>query len=213
MQNEPKPKIEPLLPPAWDDVALDALGAFPKSLQFVLSRWKEGGVDVRGMHVLGMLAHHPPLAKAFMTLNAHVAGASTLSTRVRELAILRISWLRRAEYEFVQHVILGKRAGLTDSEIERVQVGPDAAGWDATEADIVRAVDELYADARIGDATWGRLTAHLSSVQLMDLIFLVGCYDMLAMAISSFNMPLEPGVARLDPAVRARMFERTTPSR
>jgi len=163
--------------------------------------------------VLGMLAHHPPLAKAFMTFNAHVAGASTLSTRVRELAILRISWLRRAEYEFVQHVILGKRAGLTDSEIERVQVGPDAAGWDATEADIVRAVDELYADARIGDATWGRLTAHLSCVQLMDLIFLVGCYDMLAMAISSFNMPLEPGVARLDPAVRARMFERTTPSR
>jgi 4-carboxymuconolactone decarboxylase len=47
----------------------------------------------------------------------------------------------------------------------------------------------------------------------MDLIFLVGCYDMLAMAISSFDMPLEPGVARLDPAVRARMFERTTPSR
>jgi hypothetical protein len=108
----------------------------------------------------------------------------------------------------VQHVILGKRAGLTESEIERVQVGPDAAGWDSTEADIVRAVDELY-----GDATWGRLTAHLSAVQLMDLIFLVGCYDMLATAISSFNMPLEPGVARLDPAVRARMFERTTPSR
>src|SRR6266702_7819822 len=137
MQNEPKPKIEPLLPPAWDDVALDALGAFPKSLEFVLSRWRDGGVDVRGMHVLGTLAHHPPLAKAFMTLNAHVAGASTLATRVRELAILRISWLRRAEYEFVQHVILGLRAGLTESDIERIQQGPQAADWDPFEADLV----------------------------------------------------------------------------
>jgi 4-carboxymuconolactone decarboxylase len=213
MQNEPKPRIAPLPPPAWNDVALDALGAFPKSLEFVLSRWRDGGVDARGMHVLGTLAHHPPLAKAFMTLNAHVAGASTLSTRVRELAILRICWLRRAEYEFVQHLILGKRAGLTDSEIECVQRGPDAVGWDSTEADIVRAVDDLYADARIADATWERLKAHLSSVQIMDLIFLVGCYDMLAMAMNSFNVQLEPGVAPLDPAVRARMFARTAPSR
>jgi len=109
------------------------------------------------MHVLGVMAPHPPLAKAFLTFNAHVAGASTLSVRVRELAILRISWLRRGEYEFVQHVILGLRAGLSAAEIERVQLGPDAAGWDPADADLLRAVDELNADACIGDATWERL--------------------------------------------------------
>ena len=39
----------------------------------------------------------------------------------------------------------------------------------------------------------------------MDLVFLIGCYDVLAMAIKSFQTQLEPGVAPLDPAVRARM--------
>src|ERR1700730_14196891 len=99
MPSEPVQRITPILPSAWDDVVLDALGAFPQGLGFVLSRWKDGGIDARGMHVLGTMAHHPTLAKAFLTFNAHVSGASTLTARVRELVILRISWLRQAEYE------------------------------------------------------------------------------------------------------------------
>jgi 4-carboxymuconolactone decarboxylase len=207
MQSESAPRITPLLPPDWDKGILDALGAFPRGLNFVLSRWKDGGVDARGMHVLGTLAHHPALAKAFLTFNAHVAGESTLSVRVRELVILRISWQRKAEYEFVQHVILGRRAGLTDEEIERVQRGPDALGWDPLDADLVRATDELHVHARIQQPTWDRLAAHFNTAQLMDLVFLIGCYDVLAMAIQTFQSQLEPGVAPLDPATRARMFD------
>ncbi len=203
------PRIEPILPPAWDEVVLDALGAFPRGLEFVLSRWKAGGVDARGMNTLGTMAHHPALAKAFLTFNAHVAGASTLSGRVRELLILRISWLRRAEYEFVQHVILGLRAGLTQEEVERVQSGPDARGWDPMDADLMRAADDLHAHASIQPPTWARLAARFNTQQMMDLVFLVGCYDVLAMAIKSFQTQLEPGVAALDPAVRARMYAGT----
>src|SRR3546814_3983089 len=79
---------------------------------------------------------HPALAKAFLTFNNHVATASTVTARVRELVILRISWLRRAEYEFIQHVILGRRAGLSDIEIERIQIGADAPGWAPLDADL-----------------------------------------------------------------------------
>ncbi len=203
------PRIEPILPPAWDEVVLDALGAFPRGLEFVLSRWKAGGTDARGMNTLGTMAHHPALAKAFLTFNAHVAGASTLSGRVRELLILRISWLRRAEYEFVQHVILGLRAGLTQEEVERVQSGPDAPGWDPMDADLMRAADDLHAHASIQPPTWARLAARFNTQQMMDLVFLVGCYDLLAMAIKSFQTQLEPGVAALDPAVRARLYAGT----
>jgi 4-carboxymuconolactone decarboxylase len=204
MPNEPAPRISPVLPSDWDDVALDALGAFPAGLNFVLSRWKEGGA--RGMHALGTLVRHPPLAKAFLTFNAHVASASTLSKRIREILILRISWLRRAEYEFIQHVILGQQAGITEIELERIQSGPDAAGWDPVDAALVRAVDELYADARIGDATYALLSTKFDTAQLLDLVFVVGCYETLAMVFKTFGVPLEPGVEPLEPAVRARML-------
>jgi len=207
MQNESAPRIQPLMPPAWDAVALDALGAFPKSLNFVLSRWDEEGIKVRGLNVLGTMAHYPALTKAFMTFNAHVAGASTLPVRVRELVILRLSWLRFSEYEFIQHVILGMRAGITEAEVEQVQHGPDATGWAPEEADLIRAVDELRSQARIGPATWERLAQRFSIDQLMDLVFLIGCYETLGMAINTFNMQLEPGTTPLTPAVRARMLE------
>ena len=39
--------------------------------------------------------------------------------RTRELLILRIGWLRQSEYEFVQHLALGARAGLSEAELER----------------------------------------------------------------------------------------------
>jgi 4-carboxymuconolactone decarboxylase len=169
----------------------------------VLSQYQNG--VARGMHGLGVMLNHPTLAKAFLTFNNHVAITSTLSRRTRELLILRISWLRRSEYEFFQHVVLGRNAGLSETELERVQLGPDAPGWDPVEADLVRAVDELHADARIGDGTWSRLSTHFSTQQLIDLVFAVGCYDILAMVFKTFGVQLEPGTEPLDPAVRERM--------
>jgi 4-carboxymuconolactone decarboxylase len=207
MHNDPAARVAPLLPPDWGDEVLDALGAFPSGLNFVLSRWNDGGADARGMHTLGFLAHYPPLAKAFLTLNKHVAVDSTLTARERELLILRISWLRKSDYEFVQHVILGRRAGLTEEELESIQIGPDATDWSAADADLLRVADELHADACIGSETWTKLSGRYATRQIMDMVFLVGCYEVLAMAIKSFNIPLEPGVAPLDPAAKARMFE------
>jgi alkylhydroperoxidase family enzyme len=169
----------------------------------VLSHFQADGA--RGMHGLGVILQHPALAKAFLTFNNHVATGSTLSRRVRELLILRISWLRRSEYEFVQHLVLGRNAGLSEAELERIQLGPDAPGWDAIDADLVRSVDELHRDARIQEETWTRLSAHFSSAQLLDIVFAVGCYDLLAKVFKTLGVQLEPGVEALEPAVRARM--------
>jgi alkylhydroperoxidase family enzyme len=206
MPDELAPRINPILPADWDKTILEALGAFPRSLDFVLSRYNGGEAIPRGTYVLGTMAQHPPLAKAFMTFNAHVSGASTLPLRVRELVILRTSWLRYSEYEFVQHVILGLRAGLTDEEVARVQQGPDAPGWDPLDADLVRAADELHARARIEQPTWQRLAVAFTTVQLMDLLFVIGCYEILAMAINTFGIQMEPELVPLDPRVKARML-------
>lgn len=202
--QESEPRIAPVLPPQWDAMTYDAVSAFPSGRDFVLSRYQAGGAH--GMHGLGVILRHPALAKAFLTFNNHIAVASTVSKRIRELLILRMSWLRRAEYEFVQHTVLARNAGLSEVEIERVQFGPDAPEWDPVDADVLRAVDELHAEACIQDETWARLSRHFNLSQLMDIVFAVGCYDMLAMVFKTFGLQLEPGVEPLEPAVRARMY-------
>ena len=163
------------------------------------------------MNGLGVMLRHPALAKAFLTFNNHVAIKSSISRRVRELLILRISWLRRSEYELVQHVVLARNAGVSDADIERVQRGPDAPGWDAFDAELVRAVDELHADARISDSTWQRLSAHYGLTEMMDLVFTVGCYDILAMVFKTLDAQLEPGLEALDERTRSRMQAQGVP--
>ena len=203
MPHEPAPRIAPRLPSDWDATTLEAVSAFPSARDFVLSHWKTGGA--RGMHGLGTILRHPALAKAFLTFNNHVATASGVSKRIRELLILRISWLRREEYEFVQHLVLGRRAGLSEAELERVQFGPDAPGWEPDDADLLRAVDELHVHACIQEGTWARLSARFDTTQLLDIIFAVGCYELLAMVFKTCRVQLEPDAVPLDPVARARM--------
>jgi alkylhydroperoxidase family enzyme len=194
MTDTTAPRLVPVLPGDWDEATIEALGGFPGARDYVLSRWRAGERSIRGMHGLGMLVHHPALARAFLTFNAHIARTQSLTPRVRELVILRISWLRKSEYEFVQHVVIARSVGLTDAEIDRVQQGPDAPGWAPEDADIVRAVDELHGQARIGEATWQRLSTRFEMTQLLDLVFAIGCYEIMAMAFNTFDMQLEPGV-------------------
>jgi alkylhydroperoxidase family enzyme len=145
----------------------------------------------KALNALGTLARHPELTHAYHVFNGHVLFASTLAPRERELLILRVGAVRQAEYEWAQHVVQGRDAGLTHEEIERIAEGPDASGWSTLDAAMLRAVDELIREAEVSDATWRVLAAELDVQQLMDLVFTVGAYDLLAMAFRSFGVELD----------------------
>ena len=209
MQEPIKPRLSPVLPSDWGDAEQDAMSAMPSARDFVLANWQK---DPRGVNGLGVMLRHPLATKAFLAFNNHIAVANSLSKRIKELVILRISWIRGSEYEFQQHLVLGRRFGVTDAEIERLQRGPDAPGWEALDADLLRAVDELIANACIGDATWTRLSLSLSTEQLIDLIYTVGCYEIAAMMFKTLGTQIEAGVEPLPAETRARLHanKRTT---
>ncbi|MBS1808401.1 MAG: carboxymuconolactone decarboxylase family protein [Acidobacteria bacterium] len=175
-----KPRIEPLPEEQWSEEALELL---PKA--------KMHG---RTLNIFKTLAHHPRLLKRWMVFGNHVLFRSTLPPRDRELVILRIGWLCQAEYEWGQHVIIGKQAGLTDDEIQRIKLEPHQAGWSEFDAALIHAVDELHEDACIADATWQVLTQRYSTQQMMDLIFAVGQYNLVSMALNSLGVQLDEGI-------------------
>jgi alkylhydroperoxidase family enzyme len=149
----------------------------------------------KGLNVLGTFALHPELATAYHTFNGHVLFATTLSARQRELLVLRVAAVRDAEYEWAQHAVLAGDVGLSADEVAAIAAGPSSAGWSAEwsplERAMLAAVDELVRDAKVADATWEVLARDLDVQQLMDLVFTVGAYDLLAMAMRSFGMQLD----------------------
>ncbi len=189
------PRIPPLPPGEWPPEMTEALAALrPANPRHPLPPRRPD--RPRALNALGTLARHPELARAFHTFNGYILFSSTLSPRQRELLVLRVASVRRSAYEWEQHAILAGDAGLGPGEVERIASGPDAPGWAPLDRAMVRAVDELIGDGTVSDATWTALADGLDDRQLMDLVFTVGAYDVLAMAFRSFGVELDEDLKR-----------------
>ena len=148
----------------------------------------------RTLNIFATLAHHPKLLKRWIVFGNHVLAKSTLPARDRELLILRTGWNCRAPYEWGQHVVIARAAGITDDEIEQVAAGPEAPGWDAFDATLLRAADELHGDDSLTDATYAALTARYDAQQLLDVVFTVGQYHTVSMALNALRVQRDDGV-------------------
>lgn len=177
-----QPRIQPATEAEWTDDTRPALSA----------------IAARGpvLNVFSTIARHPKLMKRWMVFANHVLSGSTLPPRERELVILRTGFLCRSGYEWAQHVSIGRQAGLTDDEIVRLTIGAAADGWSDGDRLLLEATEQLVGDHFIADATWAALAATWSEQQLMDLVFAVGQYTLVSMALNSFGVQLEDTTER-----------------
>lgn len=175
-----QPRIPPVEESDWDD---DQRQIFR-------------GQQIRGRvaNIFLTLANHSKLAKRWLVFGNHVLAKSTLPARDRELAILRMGWLCQSGYEWGQHRVIGRNAGLTDDEIASIKEGASATCWSELDALLIQATDELHSDAFISDPTWAGLCEHYSNEQLMDLVFTCGQYNLVCMALNSFGVQYDEDI-------------------
>ena len=185
VSNRPQsPRIAPLPPEEQDDQVRELLaGAAAPGLP--------------AANIFATLVRHPGLFRKWMPFGGKLL-TGKLPARDRELLILRTGWHCQSDYEWGQHVLIGRAAGVTDEEIERLKVGPDAAGWDPFDAALVRAADELHDDACITDETWAALAARYDAKQLTEVPMVVGQYHLVSYTLNSLGVQREPGVPGFD---------------
>ena len=158
--------------------------------------WPKDLFDIRAflidpLNIHKLMAHHPELLTAWMPLRNHVVGNSSLSSRHRELIILRTAFHCKADYEWQHHIERGKAVGLTELDIERVKKGPDAQGWQAGESTLIKAVDDCNMQNQISDPVLSDLQHYLTLKQQLDLTVTVGIYITLASLIKTYDLPME----------------------
>jgi len=151
----------------------------------------------RPPNVFTTLGRHRGLFRRWLWFAGGLMPGGKLPRVDTELVILRVAANAGSEYEWGHHERLGRKAGLSAEEIERVRSGPEAAGWSPRQALLLRAADELHADGRIGDELWAQLSQQLDEVRLIELCMLVGHYEMLAMTLGSLGV--EPEAPRSRP--------------
>jgi alkylhydroperoxidase family enzyme len=135
-----------------------------------------------------VLIRHPGMYGAFVPYLARLIADTGLPARDRQLVCLRMLELCDDTYEQTHHAIISRKCGLTDDEIAAARSGKGATDWDRL---VLAATEELYRDQNISDAVWAALAANYSEQQLMEVVFLAGCYQTMAMLTKTFGIQLE----------------------
>jgi alkylhydroperoxidase family enzyme len=143
--------------------------------------------------ILATLWRHPALYMPLEALTLQLARGE-LPMRARELALLRVGWLCQSPFVWGEHVKIAKReVKLTEEEVERVTAGSSAPGWNELDRAVLRAVEELFANAMISDETWSVLAKNLNEKQLIEFPILVSKYQGAAYLANSARIRLMAG--------------------
>lgn len=138
-----------------------------------------------------MLLNHQHLFWQWLQFASRLMPFGSLERSDTEIVILRVGWNCRCRYEWGQHVIIAQKEGLTPAEIKAVAEGAAAAAWSPRRAALLRATDEIHANKTLSDAAWRDLAEHFDQGKIIEIILLIGAYEMLAALISSTGLGLE----------------------
>jgi alkylhydroperoxidase family enzyme len=212
------PRIPPLEIGQLSEETLGVLAGFIALNETFVSREPDQVASLKSAHAAGTAAvgaealekalspvirtmlRHPHLFARHIDVSTELFRAAALPARARELAVLRVAWLCRAPFEWGEHVHIAKQMGVLPEEIERITEGSAAPGWGELDRALLRAVEELLADAFISDPTWATLRAHYDEQQLIELLMAVGQYQTVAYYQNSLRVTLNEG----NPGLSAR---------
>lgn len=135
-----------------------------------------------------VLGRHRRLFRGWLHFAGRLMPGGRLPRRETELVILRVAHLAGSDYEHAHHARLGRRAGLSDADVARVAEGPSATGWAVRERLLLEVADELHATRDLADPTWTRLRHELDEETCIELLMLVGHYEMLATTLSVLRL-------------------------
>ncbi|MGC4112746.1 MAG: carboxymuconolactone decarboxylase family protein [Nocardioides sp.] len=137
----------------------------------------------------------PALGEALQSLGSAVRYGTSLTGRIREMAILAVAAHWRSGFETYAHEAVGRAVGLSEEELAHLRSDP---GWRPAERGERAALDlvrGLLATGDVDDGAWAALGEDLDPAQIFELTTLVGYYGLLALQMRVFRADQADGVS------------------
>lgn len=152
-----------------------------------------------------VIVNNPKMYRSFVPHIEATIARTSLPPRDRQVIVLRSLAICNDSYEMAHHVTISRNAGITDEEIAAFRSGDGECltGFDRV---LIKAAEELEADQMIADDTWSALAERYSVEQLMDVVFVAGCYQTMAMLTKTFGMQLEQGDGEFEGINKLRAY-------
>lgn len=135
----------------------------------------------------GLMLLSPRIGAAVQSVGAALRFDPDLPPRLRELAILTVAASVGSEFEWVAHETAALDAGAEPTHLQDILDGRLPADLEPTELIGLRVVRSLLAHRTVDDPLYADAKAALSESGLAAIVWLVGYYQMLAAALSTFR--------------------------
>lgn len=186
MPSAPSPPETPRLTPG----SRSQIGA----LNALITQLLGAAIGTGPPNLFTTVARHRRLFRRWLRFAGALMPGGTLPRVDTELVILRVAHRCDCAYEWLHHQRMAAGAGLSEAQLAAVGEGPAAPLWNEHERTLLRAVEELLTDHRVAGDTWERLRAGYDDEQLIELLMLIGHYEMLAGVINSLGIQPDPVV-------------------
>jgi alkylhydroperoxidase family enzyme len=147
----------------------------------------------RNLNLYRVLAHSPRAARSLNTLARYIRDGSRLDPRLRELAILQVSYLTRSAWGYSHHLRIGREIGLSDDEIRAVS--EDTAGQptklEPLAKTVLSAAREMTTGLSVSDKTFAALRQQLDDERLTDLMVTIAFYNGLVRLLETMQVDVE----------------------
>ena len=169
------PRIQPIDPAAATDDVREALDNLPP------------------LNIFRTLAHAETAFRPFLRFGGAVLGRMALDPVVRELVILQVAKEAEAEYEWIQHVAIGKAVGVTDEQIAALESG-GVGSLEPAECAAVEFAAAVVRGPRVDDDLFERVLANFGEREIVELLLAIGDYLMLARVMTVLEVELDDPV-------------------
>ncbi|MGO8759255.1 MAG: carboxymuconolactone decarboxylase family protein [Terracidiphilus sp.] len=142
-----------------------------------------------------VMAHRPEI---FSTMQAHFAAVlstGTVSTRLKELIIVRVSQVNETPYCLASHTILARNLGWTDDQLAHLAEWPRRDDFTPAEKAALRLAETVTRDANaVSDEQFAELRNFYSEGEIVELLCAIGLFNYFNRFNNALRMePTKPG--------------------
>jgi alkylhydroperoxidase family enzyme len=168
-----------------------------------LQRGREMGIDdyIAKMNLFRVLLRHPEVARELNnTIICLVSGPKLLADRLREIIIMRVSWLAACDYEWSQHWMASLYFGLTEAELLSIRDWQNADCFSEAERAVLEATDDMLASGSLAPQVWALLAEQFpADREKIEVVTCIANWNMFAQILRSLDIPLDEGLASWPP--------------
>jgi hypothetical protein len=135
-----------------------------------------------------ILLNAPEIAQGWEALLTAIRNRNSLSPAIREMIILRVAVLNRAQYEFDAHVPHAKNAGLSDEQIEALKNVTIDPSFTAQEQSILKLTDVMTQEIQVPDSIFTPIKSSFNDQEILELVTTISAYNMVSRLLNALHI-------------------------